>query len=254
MTAYDDLVDSFTPVAHLKLGEPSGGPYTDRKGHTVNVAAGAAPVLVSSDLLNNAGDGATQVNTTTDMITIVSAADLLFNDTFTLLCWFKRSAGSFGAFRTLLSKQTNSWTLTINPTDQLEFRKSGVAAITTAAAAWTDTTNFHLAAVTKSGATSHLYFDRADVTGTVVDQDLVDSALDVQVGRFSGGVIDEVSLFNHVLSLTDIQAIYDMGTVAARNQLIRPDADVATTGWTTTPLFSKLNDSNDTTFVSSTAA
>lgn len=34
---------------------------------------------------------------------------------------------------------------------------------------------------------------------------------------------------------------------------IRPDADVATTGWTTTPLYSKINDSSDATVIQATA-
>ena len=37
-------------------------------------------------------------------------------------------------------------------------------------------------------------------------------------------------------------------------QTLLPDADVVTTGWTTTPLFSKLNDSTDATVITATAA
>lgn len=41
---------------------------------------------------------------------------------------------------------------------------------------------------------------------------------------------------------------------AAGTQDIRPDADTVTTGWTATPLFSKINDSADGTVISATAA
>ncbi len=51
------------------------------------------------------------------------------------------------------------------------------------------------------------------------------------------------------------------GTGAANNfgggalgQVVLPDADVTTTGWTTAPLFSKVNDSSDATVVTATAA
>jgi hypothetical protein len=37
-------------------------------------------------------------------------------------------------------------------------------------------------------------------------------------------------------------------------QQIRPDADITTTGWTTAPLWSKVNDSSDSTVISSTAS
>jgi len=41
---------------------------------------------------------------------------------------------------------------------------------------------------------------------------------------------------------------------AGPTQAILPDADTTTTGWTTTPLFSKINDSSDATVVTSTLA
>jgi len=37
-------------------------------------------------------------------------------------------------------------------------------------------------------------------------------------------------------------------------QTVLPDADTVTTGWTTTPLYSKINDSSDATVVTATAA
>jgi hypothetical protein len=37
-------------------------------------------------------------------------------------------------------------------------------------------------------------------------------------------------------------------------QEIRPDADVTTTGWTTTPLHSKVSDESDATNITATAA
>lgn len=43
------------------------------------------------------------------------------------------------------------------------------------------------------------------------------------------------------------------GTIGT-GQTILPDGDLATTGWTTAPLFSKVNDSSDATVISATAA
>jgi hypothetical protein len=37
-------------------------------------------------------------------------------------------------------------------------------------------------------------------------------------------------------------------------QILLPDADTAEGGWTTAPLFSKVNDSSDATFITATAA
>lgn len=44
------------------------------------------------------------------------------------------------------------------------------------------------------------------------------------------------------------------GVTGPPPQQVRPDADTVTTGWTTTPLFSKVNDSSDTTFITGTLA
>lgn len=41
---------------------------------------------------------------------------------------------------------------------------------------------------------------------------------------------------------------------AETSQLVRPDADVITTGWTTTPLYSKINDESDATVIQATAS
>jgi hypothetical protein len=41
---------------------------------------------------------------------------------------------------------------------------------------------------------------------------------------------------------------------ALTTQTILPDADLATTGWSTAPLFSKVNDSSDATVITATAS
>jgi hypothetical protein len=53
---------------------------------------------------------------------------------------------------------------------------------------------------------------------------------------------------------SQVSAPYASATIAfgVSGQTLRPDADLDTTGWTTAPLFSKLNDSSDSTVVTST--
>jgi hypothetical protein len=43
-------------------------------------------------------------------------------------------------------------------------------------------------------------------------------------------------------------------TADATLQQFRPDADTTTTGWTATPLFSKINDESDATVITATAS
>jgi hypothetical protein len=47
-----------------------------------------------------------------------------------------------------------------------------------------------------------------------------------------------------------LMAIFEL----AGGQVLLPDADVATGGWTTAPLFSKVNDSSDATIITATAS
>jgi hypothetical protein len=52
--------------------------------------------------------------------------------------------------------------------------------------------------------------------------------------------------FAATVALTDVPAV-ELDTVL-------PDADIATTGWSTAPLFSKVNDSSDGTVITATAS
>jgi hypothetical protein len=47
---------------------------------------------------------------------------------------------------------------------------------------------------------------------------------------------------------------YTWAFAAAAAQTLLPDADLATAGWTTAPLFSKVNDSSDATIITATAS
>jgi len=81
----------------------------------------------------------------------------------------------------------------------------------------TDTTAFHHYVATKNGATVKIYVDGVDVTGTVSNQTLTNTA---SVLRFSGtsaterlnGYADEIAVYNQVLSATTIGYHYAVGT------------------------------------------
>lgn len=67
------------------------------------------------------------------------------------------------------------------------------------------------------------------------------------------GWLDEFAIYNTALSAASISAHY----AAISSQLTLddclPDADVTTTGWSTAPLFSKVNDASDATVITATA-
>lgn len=83
------------------------------------------------------------------------------------------------------------------------------------------------------------------------------AALAASTAGFRAGVVATPTNLAGLSFAYDDIVIADSGPIGPATtvpQLFLPDADLATTGWTTTPLFSKLNDSSDSTVVSGTAA
>lgn len=46
----------------------------------------------------------------------------------------------------------------------------------------------------------------------------------------------------------------EIGAIQVTLDIIFPDADITTTGWSTAPLFSKVNDNSDSTVIQATAS
>lgn len=69
------------------------------------------------------------------------------------------------------------------------------------------------------------------------------------------GKVDEVAIYPATLSAARALAHYNAANTAASTQYSRPDADVTTTGWTTTPLWSKIDEAvaDDADFITATA-
>jgi hypothetical protein len=69
----------------------------------------------------------------------------------------------------------------------------------------------------------------------------------------TGNVIATAEPNSNNQESANIITAFEPGAPPVELESIRPDADLATTGWATTPLFSKINDQSDATFVSATA-
>lgn len=81
--------------------------------------------------------------------------------------------------------------------------------------------------------------------------------------RNTGTAIDEVAFGNTTFNAQTVQMWIDdlqlngtgwPGPATGGIQTLLPDADVTTTGWTTAPLYSKLNDGTDATIITATAS
>ena len=98
---------------------------------------------------------------------------------------------------------------------------------------------------TGNGALTTHYTDYADgnsITSGLVDYWLLGSP-------YGAGAIAYFDAFS-----MGEAADYPIGPLVVAGQTLLPDADTTTTGWTTTPLFSKVNDASDATVITATAA
>jgi hypothetical protein len=71
----------------------------------------------------------------------------------------------------------------------------------------------------------------------------------VRFGEMSGNPTAPYTIYMDDLAVSDVGWIGPSGV-----QTLVPDADAAEGGWTTAPLFSKVNDSSDATFITATAS
>jgi hypothetical protein len=154
-------------------------------------------------------DSSARFDGSTGTLTVPDSNSLDLGDgPLTLEAWIKRGST---ADSSILEKNT-SYELWITG-NRLALRKAGVADVVQSTTTITDTTTWHHVVATKNGATSKLYIDGADVTGTITNQTLVDSTtvLTISGNPIFNGFLDEVAIYNTVLTPAQVLAHYLAG-------------------------------------------
>jgi hypothetical protein len=146
-------------------------------------------------------------------VSVPDSASLDLGDVLSIEAWIKRSATSQDD--AILDKGGNGYKLYLRATDnKLVLRKNGVGDIVASTSAITDTTSWHHVVATKNGATSKLYIDGIDVTGTVTNQTIANNANNLTIGdngsasQYFNGLIDEVDLYGTVLTADQVREHY----------------------------------------------
>jgi hypothetical protein len=108
-----------------------------------------------------------------------------------------------------------------------------------------------------NGASSLIRINGGAVTGsgTLAAADASATALSIGsagAANYWAGSVGEVVVYTGALNSTDYTAVEGYLRDKWFYQTVRPDADLDTTGWSTAPLFSKVNDSSDATVTTST--
>jgi hypothetical protein len=207
-------------VGYWRLGDPvAAATACDSAGtssgtYTGGVAAGVTGAIAGDP------DTAASFDGSTGWVSAPDAAALDLGDRFSAEAWIRRGAISTASTQVVASKQDGAWVMLVDQANHLVLRRSRVGDVAVSTAAITDTTSWHHVAVTKNGASVHLYIDGADVTGTVDNTTMVDNALPLSIGQSSGGAffngrIDEVAVYGAVLTPAQVAAHRSAGAAGA---------------------------------------
>jgi hypothetical protein len=166
--------------------------------------------------LANDADTAVAFNGSSGKVDVPQQAALNVGDRFTIEAWVKRGSIGGSNNQVIAAKQSGSWVLLFNSSNQLVLRKAAVADVAASTVTVADTTQWHYVAATKDGATVKLFVDGAEVTGAVTNQTMVDNTQALAIGQSSGtaffnGTIDEVALYNVALTAAQITNHYGGG-------------------------------------------
>lgn len=196
-------------VSAWPLSESAGQTYCyDRiggnKATVSGVTLGATGILFEDAATSASFDG------TNDYLSIADATNLDTGDTFSFFAVIKRTAT--GTKHYIAHKGTGSWGIYVSAADALTFEEVGTADVV--ASTVTIGTSATSICVTKTGATVKLYVNGIDVTGTVTNQTLANTATALEIGRsavpgnYFAGTIAWPVLFNDDLTATEVSELH----------------------------------------------
>jgi hypothetical protein len=275
--AYSTLIKSETSlISYWRLNEltPGTGTAADELG-AHNGTYVASPASTAGNVSNDTNK-AVSFNGSTQYVTVSNTGNpFTFTGTaaYSVECLaYIRSRDA--TFRRLIdhTKATGSegWSLNYNNAtgNFLRFERFAGGTGTWASAADADiplSTWLHVVA-TYDGTNQRLYINGVLKGGpTASPNSLIANATDPLMfangnegGRFGDVILDEISIYNTALSGTAITSHYNsyVSGAAPSVQLVRPISDITVGGWTTAPLWSKIDEvsADDTDFITSTGS
>lgn len=221
MPSYRSIVIADGAVGYWRLGESAfANPALDEKANSNGVYTNTTGLTFSQTGILGAGANTAVrfVRTNSGFVEIPVVAANSVGDVFTLEAWIKRVTtgtlqGIFGA-----DAAANPG-MYIDAGDNWIVRSVTVADICISTVTLTDTSSFHHLVWTKNGASTVMYLDSSDVTGTITNQTIA-TASKYHIGvidstLFGDMIIDEVAIYPTVLSGSQVLAHYQAGTAAA---------------------------------------
>lgn len=216
--AYSDAVLALSPVAYWRLGEASGTTANDEVGSLDGTYVGGV-TLGAPSLLTGDSDTAVALNGTSGEITVGDDAALDFgNGPFSLSLWVKFGVATETRYNGLLDK--GSFFLHRKPSNhgsfpnKIAFGKTGGSTVLGSTTAIADTNAHFIVLTYNGGTTGRVYIDGVEGTSQGSTQTIVDTndalhiGFDIGNSAFLNGTIDEVALFDAVLTAQQIADLY----------------------------------------------
>lgn len=215
--SYSSEVLADSPIAYWRLGESAGTTAVSEvntpalDGTYVNT-----PTLgVQGALSGDSNTAVTFTASSSERITVSDNALLQVADVLTAEAWIKRA--STGTKQYILSQHVGALEFYMDTDDLLTAFKHSDAQIVKSTISITDTTTWHHCVYTKNGATSALYINGVDRTGTVTNQTLTDQnnfriACNTSDAVFWDGSLDEVAWYGTALSAARVLDHYEAAT------------------------------------------
>jgi fibronectin type 3 domain-containing protein len=223
------------PAGWWKFDEGTGTSTADSSGNGHTGTLVNSPTWVSGQN----GPGALSFNGGTSEVTASGSGTLanLYSTGLTVSAWIKPTGSGGGSGGRIVDKDNNDsgWFFAMSGTTQVKFTSdqdtSGVTTRTSAASISLNTWQHVLVTWTGTagGANVHIYINGVQADGASTDgtgPEFTDSATPLTIGNRSvdsargfAGAIDEVRIYNRVLSTAEIQALADATAPSAPSGL-----------------------------------
>lgn len=265
--AYADTVNALSPASYWKLDEASGTFADQRPAAITGTAVNNGSFSYSQTRLieNDAGTSISVTNTNGDAITFGDNYDFTGSAAFTALAWIHLNTYNSATGHYIwgnLDGSVRGWYVFLgNPAVTINVARgdnAGFDVVTHAVSEASIEGSTHFVGIIYDGTNLKVGYDGAFVNSAASSKSLVAPTTStlLNLGRYGGGGsgfdgrLDEPAIWSSALSEAQFLSIYNAGLA----QILLPDADTATGGWTTAPLFSKVNDSSDATVITATAS
>jgi hypothetical protein len=229
--SYQSIVLADGAVGYWQLNELVGTTATDSTGNSngtyTNLGAGGT---LGQPGIPAGGTAVLFISSGAGRVVVGDVASQHVGDTFTMEAWVKRVVGKLGSTQAILCGSSSAGLMRFNASDQLDAVKNNIQDIGPATITTVADGIFHHCVWTKAAGLNRLYVDGVNVTGSLVNQTISNSAgYWIGIDPFGTNVADmtacHVALYPTALSAATVQNHFQIGSTTG-NQVLLPQGPI----------------------------